>query len=65
MDTVNSSEKWFAENALRVSKHMMAAEELGHEFVAAADSVLRHDQAASLRSLKARIMAEVEDAQRG
>lgn len=63
MDTVNNSEKWFAENALMVKKCLMAAEGLAHEFVAAADSVLRHDQAAILRSLKARVMAEVKDAQ--
>jgi hypothetical protein len=63
MDAMNSSEKWFVENALRVKRYLMAAEKLTNEFVAAADNVRRRDQAVSLRRLKARIMADVEHEQ--
>jgi len=60
---MRGSEKWFAENVLRVKKCRIAAEELTNEFLVVADNVRRHDQAVSLRRLKARIRADVEHEQ--
>ncbi|MCJ7743648.1 MAG: hypothetical protein MUO99_03710 [Dehalococcoidales bacterium] len=64
MDTVNDSEGWFAGSTRRLRGQAIAAEELAEAFVGTATLLLRHDQAAHLRSLRARVVAEVEYAER-